>query len=383
MNRKQILTTIVLPGAVIAGATSWHLVRKNIQLDRQLRQKAEGLVTVNVAKVEERAFRGAIPFTGTLLAVNRAELKAEVAGRVTRVLVQEGDAVHAGSVLSTQDEEDLQLAVQAAEAQLAQAQAQAEQAKRDYGRAQQLLEKRSVTKQAAQQAETFYNATSAGARAAESNLGLAKSRLHKAQIRSPFAGQVAQRLAQPGEMLAPGQPAFVVVDNRRLEILADLPTEAAAAVQKGMPAVFKLQGLLSDRTITGTVTQVSPSLTADGRTLRVRIEVPNPDGTLKSGFFAEGEIQARSEIRKPALPSGVMTVQGREGEVFTVGSLAALEGGLRTGYAARRKIAVGTEQEGWRAVDLPLGTLVVGQGRDQVVDGSKLRIVDVAPAKER
>lgn len=366
MDRRQTLRYVVLPLAAMVGIIGWHRYQRNRELTKQAQQKVEGLVSVRTVIVEPRTFRNVIPFTGTLLAVNRAELKAEVPGRVTRVTVFEGDRVLKGTLLSAQDEEDLQLAVQAAEAQWAQAQAQAQQAQRDNERMQMLLEKRSVTRQAAQQAETYFQASLAAVRAAESNLGLAKSRLHKAQIRAPFEGQVAQRLIQPGEMLSPGQPAFVVVDNRRLEILADLPAEAGTQVQVGMTASFRLQGMETGP-VQGRVTQVAPSLLPDGRTLRVRIEVPNPDGTLKSGFFAEGEILASTTVQRPGLPNAVLTLQGREADVYVV------EGGL----ARRRRITVGPEQDGWRAVEgLPVGTHVISEGRDRVVDGSRLRILD-------
>jgi len=368
MDRKKLFLYAGLPLLLVAGTTSFHRYRRNQELDRQERIKTAGLVTVSLQKVENRSFRGAITFTGSLLAVNRAELRSEVSGRITRVTVSEGDRVARGTVLSAQDEEDLQLAVQAAEAQLAQTQAQAQQARRDNDRAQMLLEKRSITKQAAQQAETYLNATNAASRAAESNLGLAKSRLHKAQIKAPFEGQVAQRLIQPGEMLNPGQPAFVVVDNRKLEILADLSAEAATRVRTGMTASFRLSG--SGELCTGRVAQVAPSLLADGRTLRIRIEVANADGKLKSGFFVEGEIVSDLVAERPALPSGILSLQGREADLFV----------NENGVARKRRVPVGNEQDGWRPIEgLPVGAEVVSQGRDHVQDGSRLKIAS-APA---
>lgn len=361
MNRRTLITAGI-PVLVIAGAAGWHRITRNQELARQAAIQQEGAVAVTTAAVEERSFRASVPFTGTLLAVNRAELKAEVAGRVTRVTVHEGDRVAKGTVLSAQDEEDLQLAVEAAEAQLSQAQAQAQQARRDNDRAQALLEKRSITRQAAQQAETFFNASTAAARAAESNLGLAKSRLHKARITAPFDGEVASRAIQPGEMLSPGQPALVVVDNRRLEILADLPAEALPLVKVGLKASFRIAGFADP--FQATLTQVSPSLQAEGRTLRVRLEVPNADGRLKGGLFAEGEFLSEGEVKRPALPASVVTAVGRDADVYVV------EGGT----ARRRRVSVGAEQNGWRPVDgLAKGAEVVAQGRDQIADGSRVK----------
>ena len=366
MEHKQILLYIVAPVVLIAGAASYHLIQKNRELSRQKIQKTAAIVPVTLVKVENRGFRGSIPFTGSLLAVNRAELKAEVPGRITRVAVQEGDRVAAGALLSAQDEDELLLSVQAAQAQLAQAQAQAQQAKRDNERAQSLLEKRSVTRQSAQLAETNFNAATAMASAAQSNLGLAQSRLKKSRITAPFAGEVAKRSVQPGEVLAPGQPAFELVDNRKLEIQADLPAEVVARIKKGMKATFRVTGF--DKPFEATLTQVSGSVQQDGRTLRVRLEVPNTDGRLKSGLFAEGEILAEGEFQRVALPTSVLTAVGREAEVFVV----------ENNIARRQRILLsGQEQGGWRPVEgLSEGTQVVAQGQDLVMDGSRVQVIE-------
>ena len=363
MQHKHIFLFGVLPALIIVGGASYHRIQRNRELAHQRTEKTEGILSVTLATVENRPFRGSIPFTGTLLAVNRAELKAEVSGRVTRVAVQEGDRVGAGSLLCAQDEDELLLAVQAAEAQLAQAQVQAEQARRDNDRAQSLLEKRSVTKQSAQLAETQYNASMAMVRAAESNLGLTKSRLRKSRITAPFAGEVAARLVQPGEVLDPGQPAFVVVDNRKLEIQADLPAEVLARINKGMKASFRVTGF--DKPFEATLTQISGSVAQDGRTLRVRLEVPNADGRLKSGLFAEGEILAEGQTMRPALPASVLSAVGRDAEVFVVENQTA----------RRQKILLsGQEQDGWRPIEgLPAGTRVVDQGRNLVTDGTRIQ----------
>ena len=369
MSTPKMIVYTALPLLVIVGAIGTHRFRRDQELAHQRVQKSEALVPVTLARVETRSFQSSIAFTGTLLAVNRAELKAEESGRVTRVAVQEGDRVGAGAVLSTQDEDDLALSVQAARAQLAQAQAQADQAGSDNERAQNLLAKRSVTRQSAQQAETSYNAAMAVVHAAESNLGLAQSHLKKSRITAPFAGEVAQRLIQPGEMLAPGQPAFTVVDNRKLEIQADLPAEALARIQVGMKAAFRIAGF--DQPFQATLTQISGSVQQDGRTLRVRMQVPNPDGRLKSGLFAEGELLGQAAAPHAALPSAILTTVGRDADVFVA------EGGI----ARRLRILVGTDQGGWRPVDgiLP-GTAVVAQGRHLVADGTPLQVTGEVPS---
>ena len=368
MRSKTLLIGLV-PVLVIVGAAGFHRRKRNAELAHQAEVKDQGLVPVTLVPVEARSFRPAVPFTGNLLAVNRATLKAEVTGRVTRVAVQEGDAVAAGALLGAIDEDDYLLGVQAAEAQLSQARAQAQQAQRDQDRAVQLLEKRSITRQAAQVAETAHASARAAVQAAESSLGLARLRLRKARLTAPFPGQVARRHVQPGEMLAPGQPAFDLVDNRRLEILADLPAEVMAQVKVGQRAAFRAAGV--SRQVEGRVAQVSPALSQDGRTLRVRLEVANPDQVLKSGLFVEGAILADGEQSRAALPATLLKPQDRDVELFVA------EGGL----ARRRKVVVGAEQGGSRPVDgLAPGALVVDHGKDLITDGTRLQTIPAPTA---
>ncbi|MDR2697226.1 MAG: efflux RND transporter periplasmic adaptor subunit [Holophagales bacterium] len=355
--------TLVIIGSIVS-----NRVKRNKELNKQQHIKELAEISVTLAKVEMRSFRTTIPFTGNLLAVNRAELKAEVTGRLTRVAVMEGDRVHKDSVLSAQDEEELLLGVQAADAQLLQTRAQAAQATSDFERAKQLLEKSSITKQAEQQAETYYTAAMAGVRAAESNLGIAKNRLHKAQIKSPFEGHVARSYVKEGEMLNPGQIAFSIVDNRTMEIEADLPSENISLVQTGLSVVFFVHGF--DTSFEGRVANVAPALVQDGRTLRVRIEVPNNDGRLKSGLFAEGEIISGRALEKPALPSSVLTVAGKSADVYVAENT----------IARLKRITIGYDQQGWRPIEkngLAPGDFVVAQGRDLVSEGMRIRVVEI------
>lgn len=363
MQKKALFIGIAV-AVVIAGTATYHRSQRNAELSRQGQVKEEGLVAVTVTTVESRAFSPSIPFTGNLLATNRAELKAEVPGRVTRVQVQEGDTVRAGAVLCTQDEDDLSLAAQSAGAQLAQAQAQALQAKRDAARADTLLEKRSITRQAAQVAETANNAAAAAVQAAESQAGMAKVRMKKARILAPFEGQVARRMVQAGDVLMAGQSVFEVVDNRKLEIQADLPANAMALVKPGQSVSFRVPGF--QQPFTGTLTQVSPILSPDGRNLHVRMEVPNTDRLLKSGVFVEGLILGNGQTQQPSLPASLIKVVDQNSDVYVV----------ENGIAKKRSVIVGPEQDGFRPVDgIPVGTKVVATGQGLVRDGSKLKIV--------
>lgn len=363
MTKLKIIFYTTLPIIVIIGLISIHRYRRSKEINKQRIQKAAGLVSVTTKNVEDHIFCDSISFTGNILAVNRADLKAEEFGRVTRVLVREGDRVNSGFILSSQDEDDLISKVKVSEAHLAIVKAKAEQAKSDNYRAQNLLEKHSVTHQYAQQAETNYNAAMAEVRAAESNVNLAKSRLRKSRIIAPFAGEIAQRFIQPGEILSPGQTAFTIVDNRKLEIQANLPATVISKLKVGMKAYFKVLGF--DENFQATLTHISGSIQQDSRTIRVLLLINNNNNLLKSGLFADGVLIGNTNIQNPALPSSLLTTIGQEADVFVV------EGNI----ACHRKILVGPEQNGWRPVyGIKTGTSVVDQGRNLLVNGTPVKV---------
>jgi multidrug efflux pump subunit AcrA (membrane-fusion protein) len=117
------------------------------------------------------------------------------------------------------------------------------------------------------------------------------------------------------------------------------------------------------------VAQVSPSLSQDGRTLRVRVEVPNPDGTLKGGLFVEGVILGEGETKAPSLPATLVKAQDRDAEVYVA----------EQDVAHRHKVVLGPEQDGYRPVSgLGLGAQVVDSGKDLVGEGSRLRVISGA-----
>jgi multidrug efflux pump subunit AcrA (membrane-fusion protein) len=118
------------------------------------------------------------------------------------------------------------------------------------------------------------------------------------------------------------------------------------------------------------VAQVSPTRSQDGRTLHVRVEVPNPDGLLKGGLFVEGVILGEGESKGPALPATLLKAQDRDAELYVV----------EQSVAHRRKVALGPEQDGYRPVSgLAIGMQIIDSGKDLVGEGSRLRVIGEPP----
>jgi RND family efflux transporter MFP subunit len=118
-----------------------------------------------------------------------------------------------------------------------------------------------------------------------------------AQIRSPFAGIVSQRSIDTGHFVQPGMSAqvamFLVERIDTLRVAVDVPEREAVQVQKGNAAWIQIPSLGKEE-FQGTVSRTSWVLDPASRTLRVEIDLPNPQRTLRPGMYAKARIELSS-----------------------------------------------------------------------------------------
>ena len=120
---------------------------------------------------------------------------------------------------------------------------------------------------------------------------MASKSLEDTVLRSPIAGQVSQRLAQPGERVGIDTKIVEVVDLSRLEFEASLGAQESMAVRIGQSAELQVEG--SPQTVRATVVRVNPSAQAGNRNVLVYLSIDNSTGAgnslpLRQGLFAQG-----------------------------------------------------------------------------------------------
>jgi membrane fusion protein, copper/silver efflux system len=109
-------------------------------------------------------------------------------------------------------------------------------------------------------------------------------------VRSPLSGTVTERGVVRGSYVQPGAPLFQLADLSRVWVLADVYEHEVARVKVGQAAALALAAYPGE-TFAGKVGFVYPSLDPATRTLRVRLELANPEGRLKPGLYGEVTIQ--------------------------------------------------------------------------------------------
>jgi RND family efflux transporter MFP subunit len=247
-----------------------------------------------------------ISATGTLAA--RRDMPVGIAGEggmVARVLVEPGQWVGAGQTLavierSVQSQEAQQLA-----ASIEVARADARLAQQELDRAQTLVARGFVSKADVERRIATRDAANARVRVAQAQLGAARARIGRLDVRAPAAGLVLDRNVEPGQIVSGGSGAlFRIAEGGQMELLARLPQTDLSTLAVGVPVTVTPVG--SQQSYQGSVWQISPIIDPQTRQGEARISIPY-NRELRPGGFASAAIQAGATVA-PLLPeSAVLT----------------------------------------------------------------------------
>ena len=278
--------------------------------------------TVPVATVGKATLANDLTLTAEFLPYQDVDVMAKVAGYVKTISVDIGDHVQQGQVLAVLEAPEIQsdvarakAGVAAAEANIVTAQAAVQRAqatagmtKLSFQRLQEVATKdkglvprqdidvaQSRQMEAEAQlasAESSVQAARDAKAGADQELIRAQTMLGYATIRAPFAGVVTKRYASTGSMIQAGiasqTQAMTVVklaQNNLLRLILPVPVNDVAGVKNGQTVDVNISSL--GRTLQGTVTRSADSVQMATRTMDTEVDVPNRDGSLVPGMYAE------------------------------------------------------------------------------------------------
>ena len=133
-------------------------------------------------------------------------------------------------------------------------------------------------------------------------------------IHSPASGIVMEKQVVRGQAVQAGQPLYTIADLSSVWVEAELREGDAAGVTPGATATIELAAY-PGRLMTGRVDYIYPTLQAEARTLKARVVVPNPDGRLKPGMYANVRLSA-PERTALTVPSSAVVQTGERSIVF-------------------------------------------------------------------
>lgn len=327
-----------------------------------------------------------VDVVGTLAPKFEAEVKSEYLGVVTEVYVSEWVRVKKGTPLAKLDTREvdniirkMQANLEAARAGLLEAEAAGGRAERESERSRKLKEAGLITQQNLEDAQTGKSAALArvsAARAqitaAEEDLKQTETRLAKAVLRSPMEGVISLRTINVGDLVGEmGSPKvmFKVVDNRRLDLIVNVPSFETEMLKVGQPLVF-FTDAVPGKTFRGQVKFINPSVSGMDRSVQVIAEVSNIPEVLKGGLFVQGKIITEQRKRAMQVPRPALItwdVAGKRGELLVAESGVARLRKVQTGIIAGDVVEITS--------GLTPANQIILRGGFNVKDGDPVKIV--------
>jgi RND family efflux transporter MFP subunit len=339
--------------------------------------RAVRLATVAAPQTSAETLR----YSASILPYAQVDLMFRSSGYVTNVSqvrgsdgrtrnIGTGDYVEQGLTLAHIRREDLQNQVAQAQAQLDQARAQHTKADQDFQRAKVLYSTQSLTKPDYDQSQAAFNATQAAMDNAKAALLQTQLTLGDADLKAPFSGYILSRNIDLGSLVSPATSAFTIADIGRVKVTFGAPDYVLSQVRLGQELTIQTENDAAP--MKGRVTSISPAADTRNRIFAVEVTVNNRDRHLKPGMIASiglGEVP-RSSI---SIPLSAIVPFPSEPEHFAVMVAQERAGAL---VANLRKVQLGTTHDNSVAVEgVQPGERVVSVGAQLLKDGDPIQAI--------
>jgi membrane fusion protein (multidrug efflux system) len=358
---KQLLIIVVM--IAFMGAAGWLLTRNEGAQSPAAGgpRRPETALDVVAEPVQRQRIAESIEALGTARANESVTLTANLTDTVRRINFQDGDYVESGAVL-------VELTNEEEQAQLAEAQANLEDRRRQLKRLED-LGKRGIA------ATSDVDEARAAAEAAQARLNTVLARLRDRVIRAPFSGLLGFREVSTGTLVTPGTTIATLDDIAEIKLDFTLPETALGLLRAG-GAIYARSAAWGDREFEGVIQTVGSRVDPVTRAATVRAIIPNQDRLLRPGMLLTVRIRGQERDALVA-PEKAIVQSGAESFVFTI------DGESR---ARRQSVILGLRQFGSVEVVAGLreGDMVITEGIIKIREGSPVRVTtpdgSVAPA---
>lgn len=258
-------------------------------------------VTTVIAKRE--TWPSTLNIIGTAQAIQGVTVSADLPGTVAKINFDSGKAVHVGDVL-------VELDTRQERAQLAQAQADRDLARINYGRQEQLVKEGVVAK-------SEYDNAFAQQKNTEARVGEIQATIDRKTIRAPFTGVLGLRQVNLGQYLAAGQAIVSLQSINPIYVNFGVPQQEAPRLQIGRTLNVSSDDLPGVR-FAGRVTAVDSVVDQTTRNLQIQATLQNPGGKLRPGMFVQVEVGVGASRNIITLPASAIAYAPYGNSVYVV-----------------------------------------------------------------
>jgi membrane fusion protein (multidrug efflux system) len=311
----------------------------------------ERVQTVTVREVGMVEKEEAVALTGSLEALHEGVISPKVTGRVSAVLVENGDAVAAGQPLILLEDIEYANALAIARANSKKAEAGLATARTNSDRFSELYSVSAISEKDHEDAQTGLMLAEAEAAAAAAVVSNAEESLRGATVVSPFDGVVANSSVTQGQLVAAGTALMAVEDISSVYVVVNVEQKHLGLVRTGLTAAVNVDSF-AGRNFTGLVEIINPAANSVARVFETKIRVENGDGLLKPGMFAAAQIKTGEKGDVLVVPqNALISIQGMffafvaEGDrvqrrQVEIGQVIDQMVEIKSGLTAGQKIAV-------------------------------------------
>ena len=301
MTLRSKFTWLLLIAVLAGGAAFWQMRRAAAPAGAPAAPAtatapaaAEAVVELqpeDISRLSTQTLTQTLPVSGNLKALNSVSIKARVAGELLSLQGREGDSVKAGQVIAKIDPVEFQRRLRQAEQQADAAKTQIDIAQRQFDNNKALVDQGFISKTALEASEATLSGARATYNAAVAAADVARKTLEETVLLAPISGQIAARLAQPGERVAVDQKLLDIVDLSSLELEATLSPADAMDVRIGQQAQLTLEG--REKTLYAQVQRINPNVQSNSRSVLVYLRLQNAPG-LRQGLYGQGQLELAS-----------------------------------------------------------------------------------------
>jgi RND family efflux transporter MFP subunit len=323
---------------------------------------------VKLAVVSRGEVGSSIALTGSIEPFRQVGIVPQISGKIDAIWVKEGDTVRRGEKLARLETKTAELQLAQAKANVAAAEAGFNAASKDLDRMRALHDQESISPQALEKVQLAYEAAKAQLEQANAARDLAQHQMDISTMKAPFDGIIAGKYLNEGEMINPGMPGekgvVTLMDISKVKVHVNVSEADIEKVRVGQPVQVAV-GASFDRGYTGVVSSINLAADPLSRSFRAEITVPNENRQLKAGMYAR--VKLFTEMRKDVLvvPEKAVVAEKAQAVAYIVDR----------NKARRREVVIGIVSDGQTEIrsGLAEGDSVVVEGNYGLFDGAPVK----------
>ncbi len=324
-TRRNPLSAIiaVAVGAAAIGAFYVWDVMPRLDAKKAMAQTAKDTrPNVVVVAAQRGKANTELSLPGTLLPIQETPIYARTNGYVRNWHADIGSKVSAGQLLAEIDTPELDRELKQAAAKVQQAQANMRIAKSTADRWQSLLAQGAVSRQAVDEKASVYEAQRADLAAEQANVSRLRELKSFQRVTAPFSGIITSRQIEIGQLIASGSTdadrwLFKLAKTDTLRMYVSVPQNYVRMVQPNVPVAVTLREF-QGKTFDAKIMRTAGALDAQSKTLTTEVHVPNADGALLAGMYAQVKFSLTQTEPSILIPANTLIVRADGPQVAAV-----------------------------------------------------------------